>query len=232
LLKAFQMAFEDRAFALNPVNPPLPPNAVWEDLKGADTYVVIGVDLNERYGVVGSMVKRRVVPGEAKLIAVEAGSLAGITDFSYEYKDLDTAIGEARKGERVLVIYSSLPQGISERLSVESGFKFLFLPYETNTMAFLELGIEHRWAEGKVKIFVGENPSFTRSPGDFIVVFTPFETRELREKADLLIPIAGYLEGEGTFVTLEGKRVYRQKVIAPAEGVLTVEEITSRLEKI
>lgn len=232
LLQAFKVAFEDRTFALNPVNPPLPPNAVWEDLEGADTYLVIGVDLNERYGVVGSMVKRRVVPGEAKLIAVEAGSLAGITDFSYEYKDLDTAIAEARKGGRVLAIYSHLPQGISERLSVESGFKFLFLPYETNTLALLKLGIEHRLAEGKVKIFVGENPSFTRSPGDFIVVFTPFETRELREKADLLIPIAGYLEDEGTFVTLEGKRIYRRKVIVPAEGVLTVEEVSSRLEKI
>jgi len=84
----------------------------------------------------------------------------------------------------------------------------------------------------KVKIFVGENLSFTRSPGDFIVVFTPYETGELREKADLLIPIPGYLEDEGTFVTLEGRRVHRQKVITPAEGVLTVEEVSSRLEKI
>ena len=232
LLKAFKEAFEDRTFALNPVSPSIPPSAVLKDLEEADTYIVVGVDLNERYGVVGSMIKRRVIPQNARLIAVEAGSLSGITDFSYEYKDLDTALGEARKGNRIVVVYSGLPEGISERLRVESSFKFLFLPFEANTMALKELGIEHRAPMEKVKIFVGENLSFTRSPGDFIVAFTPYETGELREKADLLIPIPGYLEDEGTFVTLEGRRVQRQKVITPAEGVLTVEEVSSRLEKI
>lgn len=232
LLQAFKSALGDRVFALNEVNPPIPSTATLKDLEDADTYLVVGVDLNERYGVVGSMIKRRVVPQNARLIAVEAGSLSGITDFSYEYKDIDTALGEARKGEKVVAVYSSLPEGISERLETESGFKYLFLPYEANTMALKELGIEHKVPQEKVKIYVGENISSARSPGDFIVAFTPFETPELKSVADLLIPITWYLEDEGTFITLEGKKVVRQRVVTPAEGVLTVEEISSRLLKI
>ncbi|MGB9834468.1 MAG: 2Fe-2S iron-sulfur cluster-binding protein [bacterium] len=232
LLQAFKSALGDRVFALNEVNPPIPSTATLKDLEDADTYLVVGVDLNERYGVVGSMIKRRVVPQNARLIAVEAGSLSRITDFSYEYKDIDTALGEARKGEKVVAVYSSLPEGISERLETESGFKYLFLPYEANTMALKELGIEHKVPQEKVKIYVGENISPARSPGDFIVAFTPFETPELKSVADLLIPITWYLEDEGTFITLEGKKVVRQRVVTPAEGVLTVEEISSRLLKI
>ena len=233
LLQAFKEAFGERVCALNEVHPPIPSTATLKDLEDADTYLVVGVDLNEHYGVVGSMIKRRVVPQEARLIAVESGEgLVSITDFAYEFKDIDTALGEARKGNKVVVVYSSLPEGIGERLCAESGFKFLFLPCEANTLALLELGIEHKTPQGKVKIYAGENLSITGSPGEFIVAFTPFETPEVKARADLIIPITWYLEDEGTFINLQGEKVFRQRVITPAEGILTVEEISSRLQKI
>lgn len=229
LINAFASAFKDRVFALNEVEPPIPSSATLKDLEDADTYLVLGVDLNEKYGVVGSMIKRRVIPQAAKLVAVEAGTLGSITDFSYEFKDIDAALGEAKKGKKVVAVYSSLPGQVALRLGSESGLKFLFLPYETNTMGLKESGIKHKAPEGKVKILVGENLAPTRSPGDFIVAFTPFETPELKASVDLLIPIPGYMEDEGTFMNLEGNRFSRKKVLDTQEGVLTLGELSARL---
>ncbi|MCR4428048.1 MAG: 2Fe-2S iron-sulfur cluster-binding protein [Caldiserica bacterium] len=229
LIQSFQSAFKDRVFALNQVEPPISSTATIKDLEDADTYLVLGIDLNEQFGVVGSMIKRRVIPQGAKLVAVEAGSLGRITDYSYEYKDIDTALGEAKKGKKVVVVYSSLPGQVAERLGSESGLKFLFLPYETNTLGLRESGIRHKAPQGNVKIFAGENIAPIRSPGDFIIAFTPFETPELKASADLLIPIPGYLEDEGTFINLEGNEFSRKKVVNPPEGVLTLGELSARL---
>ena len=167
-LAALKSLFGERVFSLQDVAPPLPATAKLQDLADADTYLVIGVDLNREYGTVGSLIKRRTIPGTAKLVLVDDGfnSLAVSTNFVFSMKDLDSALAEARKGQKVVIVYSHLREVVAEALKGESQFTptnrkngdslgtpqygdspgapqflTLFLPYESNTLGLAQAGI-------------------------------------------------------------------------------------------
>jgi len=99
--------------------------------------------------------------------------------------------------KRPLAIYSDLPSWVAREVALEP-LGFLFLPYETNTLAFQKLGIKSKRGSAGARIYAGENiSSIERAPGDYIVVFSPFETEELRESADLLLPLPWFWRRKG-----------------------------------
>lgn len=63
--------FPGRLFSLNPVTPPLPSTARIGDLGEADLFVLFRLDLDREYGALGSLVKKRVRDGAARLVLVD-----------------------------------------------------------------------------------------------------------------------------------------------------------------
>ncbi len=230
-LAALKNLFGERIFSLQDVIPPLPATAKLQDLADADTYLVVGVDLNREFGTVGSLVKRRTIPGMAKLIVVDDGfnSLAAITDFVFSMKDLDSALVEARKGRKTVLIYSRLRETVAEALKGESQstgtprFLALFLPYESNSLGLAQAGIGPGDRPAKTVFFVGENlrDLKNRVRGAALVALTPFETDEVKA-ADLIVPIPAIFESEGSFVSMDGEVLCKEKILEPGEGVRSV----------
>lgn len=226
-LAALKSLFGERVFSLQDVAPPLPATAKLQDLADADTYLVIGVDLNREYGTVGSLIKRRTIPGTAKLILVDDGfnSLAASTDFVFSMEDLDSALAEARKGRKVVIVYSHLRETVAEALRAESQFLRLFLPYESNTLGLAQAGIgPHIAADSERTVFfVGENLRDLKSRvrGATLVALTPFETDEVKA-ADLIVPIPAVFESEGSFISMDGELLRKERILEPGEGVRSV----------
>ncbi|MEI6309567.1 MAG: 2Fe-2S iron-sulfur cluster-binding protein, partial [bacterium] len=252
-LAALKSLFGERVFSLQDVASPLPATAKLQDLADADTYLVVGVDLNKEFGTVGSLIKRRTIPGAAKLIVVDDGfnSLAASTDFVFSMKDLDSALAEARKGQKVVIVYSHLREIVAEALRAESQFLTLFLPYESNTLGLAQAGIGPLAARGSagVVFFVGENLRDLKSltglaaasyqaaggcqgsifSGATLVALTPFETDEVKA-ADLIVPIPAVFESEGSFISMDGELLRKERILEPGEGVRSVSAWVSLVE--
>jgi formate dehydrogenase major subunit len=234
-LDALKKLFRERIFSLAEVAPPLASSAKLSDLADADAYLVVGVDLNRFYGTVGSIIKRRTVPGEAKLVLVdnEFNSLAPVTDYVYNLKDMDSALAEARKGSKVVVVYSRLAPATAEAIKDEPRFLRLFLPYESNTLGLAKAGVGPGERNTRTVFFVGENLKDlkNRVRGTYLIALTPFDTDEVKA-ADLLVPIPAVFEGEGSFINLDGDVLRKDKVLDAVEGVLPVSAWVALIESL
>ena len=205
-------------YAADDVQPPLASTATLASLTRADAVVVLGLDLNQEYPVVGSLIKRRAWCGAARLILVDSGfnSLDAVAQSVYHWKDLDTALGEARGFHNVVVVYSRLTPATTETLKRESRFQLLFLPYETNTYGLQALGIQPGRPQTETVLVLGENLQQLRQrfPQAFLVALTPYRTPAV-EEADLLIPIPGPFETTDSFININGLPVERNRVLTP-----------------
>jgi len=232
-LSLIKEVFGKNVYSVNPVEPPIPSSTDLSGLSKAEGYVVIGVDLNRNYGVVGSMIKRRVLGEErAKLFVVDDkfNSLTNATGNVFAFKDIEKALEQAKGLKDVVVVYSSLPDDVKDVLLKHDEFKYLWLPFETNTIGLIKNGIRYETVNAKNVFFFGKDYKKIREkfPDAFIVAATPFEI-EATENVDLVIATKDGFEREGTFYNLEGKSLERNKVLESENDVIDLVDLLSEL---
>lgn len=232
-LSLIKEVFGKNVYSVNPVEPPIPSSTDLSGLSKAEGYVVIGVDLNRDYGVVGSMIKRKVLGEErAKLFVVDDkfNSLTNATGNVFAFKDIEKALEQAKGLKDVVVVYSSLPDDVKDVLLKHDEFKYLWLPYETNTIGLIKNGIKHETVNAKNVFFFGKDCKKIREkfPDAFIAAATPFEI-EATENVDLIIATKDGFEREGTFYNLEGKSLERNKALESENDVIDLVDLLSEL---
>lgn len=200
------------------------------DILSADKIVVIGVDLDKNFGVVGSFVKRAIF-NDSELIIVddEPNSLNKIAKLSYQMKDLDKAIGNALTGNNPVIIYSQIDKAIGDSLSRISGkAKFIWLAPAPNYLGAKKIGLNGSFVLKKNAYIVA--PYIDKLPENLnkVILQTSYYTPAV-ESADIVLPSSIWLEEEGTYVNIEGIEQKLVKVLMPKKGVKTNSEILSIL---
>lgn len=218
-LELIKSAFKDNVYSVYPNEPQIPSNITLKDLNNESEFIVIGVDLNRAYGVVGSFVKRKVLGGEGKLALFDSeyNSLAEISHYAFNLNEFKEGIEKLKDFKSPVVIYKELPKEAVEILKTKENFKFLWLPPETNSVGLNKLNIKHEIKNSKTILFFGENIEALKNfdKDTFIIAFTPYETEELLRRANLIVGISNGFERDGTFYNLDGKLLKKEKVLTP-----------------
>lgn len=228
--------FKDKVYSLYPNEPQIPSNITLKDLNNENEFIVIGVDLNREYGVVGSFVKRKVMGGDGKLAIFDSeyNSLAQISHYIFNINELKEGLEKLKDFNSPVVIYKELPKDAVEILKTKENFKFLWLPPETNSIGLNKLNIKHEIKNSKAILFFGENIEALKNFGKdtYIIAFTPYETEELLRRANVVIGISDGFERDGTFYNLDGKLVKKEKILAPKFETLDLKNFLNEFNKV
>lgn len=227
--------FKDRVFSLYPNEPPIESNATLKDIKEATEFIVIGVDLNREYGVVGSFIKRKVLGQSGKLAVFdgEFNSFANVANYLFSIDELQAGLEKLKEFKNPIVIYKDLSNKTKEILLNYKNFRFYHLPYETNSIGLRKANVPYKKEKGKNIIFFGKNPEGLKdiAKDSFVIVFTPYETEETN-KFDLSVPINDGFEREGSFYNIDGKVVEKKKVLNPKFETFELKSILDELRKV
>lgn len=233
-VEAIKRTFKDRVYSLYPNTPPIPSNVSLEELKKGKEFIVIGVDLNQTFGVIGSFVKRRVILKEARLILFDDrfNSLSKITPYVFNIKDIGKTLRELKCFEPI-VIYKDLSDEVKKILLEFSNMRFLWLPEETNSIGLARLGLSHKLKEGRTIVFFGERteglkPFIGKSD---LIIFAPYTTEEVKDSF-LVSPIPVRLERGGSFYNFEGNVVEVKRAIEPKLKIKGIVEFLEDFNKI
>lgn len=235
-IELIKKVFGERVYSLYPNRPQIPSNINLKDLRNENEFIVIGVDLNREYGVIGSFIKRKVLTqnGKLALFDSEFNSLAEISNYSFNLKELREGLEKLKDFKSPVVIFKNLPEESVEILKNKENFKFLWLPFETNSLGLNKLNIKHEINKTKTVLFFGENIEGLKSfdKETFIIAFTPYETDELLRRANVIVGIENGFERDGTFYNLEGKLVKKEKILSPKFETVNLKNFLNDLYKV
>ncbi len=221
--------FPGRLFSLHPVSPPLPSTARIKDLGEADLFVLFRLDLDREYGALGSLVKKRVRSGAARLVLVD-GSPEVFEKLPAERLSskaflarLDMLEGAAA----AVALYRDLGDKEKEALEKRESLRRIWLPGETNTVGLARYGIEHAPVKGDTVFLFGGNlrESDVGNPA-FLVCFTPYENG-VTKKAAVVVPTLKGFEKNGTLFNLEGELLTRAAVVTPPAPLADIAKLLS-----
>lgn len=197
-----------------------------EDILNADKILVIGIDLDKNFGVVGSYVKRAIFNGgELILVDDNPNNLGKYAKASYQMKDLDKAIGSALMGNNPVVIYGKTESSIADSLARIAGkAKFIWLAPSSNYLGAKKLGLNGNYAKGKNVYIVA--PYIDKLPENInrIILQTSYYTPAI-DSAEVVLPTSTWLEEEGTYINIEGREQKLAKVLDPPKEVKENREI-------
>jgi formate dehydrogenase major subunit len=234
-LELIKNVFKDRVYSIQPNEPKIPTNITLNELKNSNEFIVIGVDLNREYGVVGSFVKRKVLSQEGKLALFdgEFNSIAEISNYVFNIKELKEGLEKIKEFKNPVVIYKDLTDEEKEILLSHENFKFLWLPPETNSFGLLNHKIKHEKKDSKNILFIGENTNKLKDfdKDSFIIVFTPYETEDVLKRANVIVSIPNGFEREGSFYNLENRLVKKNKVLSPKFETVDLKLFLNELSK-
>jgi formate dehydrogenase major subunit len=200
------------------------------DILSSDKILLVGVDLDENFGVVGSYVKRAIFNGsELLLVDNNPNSFTRYAKAHYKLEDIDKAVGISLTGMRPVVIYSQIDSKLAEGLGrIKGKAKFIWLAPSANSLGAKKLGLNGKFEPKKIGYIIA--PYIEKLPEGLnkIILQTSYYSKEV-EKADIVLPSSIWLEEEGTIINLEGKEQKRAKVLNPPKGVKTNKEIISML---
>jgi len=230
VLSKFKDLLGDSAGLLESTSNPIDNSGKLSDILSADKIVVIGVDLDKNFGVVGSFVKRAIF-NDSELIIVDdkANSLSKFARLLYQMKDLDKAIGNALTGNNPVIIYSQTDSSIIDSLSRISGkAKFIWLAPASNYLGAKKVGLNGNLISKKNIYIVA--PYIDKLPEGInkVILQTSYYTPAI-ESADIVLPSSIWLEEEGTYINLEGVEQRLTRVLTPPKGVRSNIEILSSL---
>ena len=230
VLSKFKDLLGDSAGLLESTSNPIGNSGKLSDILSADKIVVIGVDLDKNFGVVGSFVKRAIF-NDSELIIVDdkANSLSKFARLLYQMKDLDKAIGNALTGNNPVIIYSQTDSSIIDSLSRISGkAKFIWLAPASNYLGAKKVGLNGNLISKKNIYIVA--PYIDKLPEGInkVILQTSYYTPAI-ESADIVLPSSIWLEEEGTYINLEGVEQRLTRVLTPPKGVRSNIEILSSL---
>ncbi|MGB9857134.1 MAG: 2Fe-2S iron-sulfur cluster-binding protein [Dictyoglomaceae bacterium] len=239
-LELLKEIFKDKIYSLYPNEPPIPSDINLSDLDNGEVFLVIGIDLNREYGVVGSIIKRRVLGKKAKLIVVDKdfNSLAKVADYVFNIKDLNLALDSIKNEKSVIVVYKDLSPEDKNLFFERKNLKFLWLPPETNSLGLFKAGIKHNKVSSPNVFIFGKNLEGIKNiplENAFVIGFTPYDTEEVH-KMNLVVAICDGFEREGTFYNLEGRRLKKEKVLKPSYELIDLKtflsEVLGKVEKV
>ncbi len=234
-LSLIKKVFKDRVFSLYENEPPIESNVSIDDIKSAKDYIVIGVDLNREYGVIGSFIKRKIFSKNGRLILFDSNynSLKNVANYVFGIDELESGLEKLKDLDSPIIIYKNLSEKETEILSKNKNFRFFYLPFETNSIGLLKENIKHKIEKSKNIIFIGKNLQGLKdiAKESFTIVFTPYETDEIN-KFDLLIPINDGFEREGSFYNVDGKVINKAKVLDSKFETFDLKAILEELIKV
>ncbi|HON72389.1 MAG TPA: molybdopterin-dependent oxidoreductase, partial [bacterium] len=226
VLSGFKDLMKGNAGLLENTSNPIDNSGKLEDILVADKILVIGVDLDKNFGVVGSYVKKRVFNGgELILVDDNSNSFGKYARAFYQTKDLDKAIGSALMGNNPVVIYSKTEEGITDSLIRISGkAKFIWLTPSSNYLGAKKIGLNGSFVARKNAYIVG--PCIEKLPEglDRVIVQTSYYTPAINS-ADVVLPVSTWLEEEGKYINIEGREQKLVKVLNPPKEVKGNREI-------
>jgi len=230
-LALIRTVFDGRVHSLGPVTPPAASTGRIEDLNSAAVIVVFRLDLDEAYGALGSLMKRRAALNQATIVLVDAppGTFSKLPVVRLGSSELLARIREFAGPENVFV-YRDLEAHERDAVSGLSA-KRLWLPPETNTIGLARLGIEHREPGGDAVFFFGRGtPDVALDDGTFVACFTPHENR-LTQRADLVVPVREPFQRRGSFYNLEGEVLSRVPALSPGPDGFDLEELLADIQE-
>ena len=234
-LSLIKKVFKDRVFSLYENEPPIESNVSIDDIKSAKDYIVIGVDLNREYGVIGSFIKRKIFSKNGRLILFDSNynSLKNVANYVFGIDELESGLEKLKDLDSPIIIYKNLSEKETEILSKNKNFRFFYLPFETNSIGLLKENIKHKIEKSKNIIFIGKNLQGLKdiAKESFTILFTPYETDEIN-KFDLLIPINDGFEREGSFYNVDGKVINKAKVLDSKFETFDLKAILEELIKV
>jgi len=234
-LSLIKKVFKDRVFSLYENEPPIESNVSIDDIKNAKDYIVIGVDLNREYGVIGSFIKRKIFSKNGRLILFDSNynSLKNVANYVFGIDELESGLEKLKDLDSPIIIYKNLSKKEVEILNKYKNFRFFHLPFETNSIGLLKENIKHKIEKSKNIIFIGKNLQGLKdiAKESFTILFTPYETDEIN-KFDLLIPINDGFEREGSFYNVDGKVINKAKVLDSKFETFDLKAILEELIKV
>jgi formate dehydrogenase major subunit len=230
VLVLFSRLLNNNVTIMEDISNPFDNSGKLSDILGSDKILLVGIDLDKNFGVVGSFVKRAVFNG-SELILVDSAlnSFTRYARLHYETKDIDKAVGNALMGSNPVVIYGQLDSKLTESLArIKGKARFIWLAPSANSLGARRLGLNGKFEPREVGYILA--PYIERLPEGLskIIVQTSYYSEEI-EKADIVLPSAIWLEEDGTFINLEGKEQKRAKVLNPPDSVKANREIISML---
>lgn len=234
-LSLIKKVFLDKVYSLYENEPPIKSTVTIDDIKNGKEFIVIGVDLNREYGVVGSFIKRNSSIKDAKIYLFDNNfnSLASISKKIYGRKELNEGLDELKDLESPIVIYKNLSNDEVNVLNKYKNLRFFHLTPETNSYGLVKENIPHKLIESKNIIFIGKNPDGLKDiiKDSYVIALTPYDTKEIGD-FDLVMPIKDGFEREGSFYNLDGKVVEKKKVLDPKFQSYDLKSIFDELNKV
>ncbi|MCU0538956.1 MAG: molybdopterin-dependent oxidoreductase [Desulfobacterales bacterium] len=197
------------------------------DLPGCDAILVAGADPSTDHPVAAFMIKRAVDRG-ARLITAgkRAAELSAFAGLHVGPRELEVAVDALGAAARPMVVYGSdLERHDIRTLQRLAGrARFLALHPGVNTLTATALGasgpLDPAGCDTLFIISGEENGTMdalasTVAPRTFVIVQASYES-PLTERADLVLPMAGWLERSGTLTNTEGVLVRAHAALPPS----------------
>jgi len=230
VLSLFSKLLDNNVTIIENISNPFDNSGKLSDILSSNKILLIGADLDENFGVVGSYVKRAIFDGsELILVDSNSNSFTRFAKAHYKFEDIDKAVGFSLTGSNPIVIYSQIDSKTIEGLSrIKGRAKFIWLAPSPNALGAKKLGLNGNFDAKNAGYILA--PYIEKLPEGLnrIIVQTSYYSKEI-EKADIVLPSTIWLEEDGTFVNLEGKEQTRSKVLNPPKSVKMNKKIISML---
>jgi formate dehydrogenase major subunit len=215
-------------------------NGKLADIPASDLVLLAAADPVKAQPVLSFFIRRALDKGGRLIVAENRPTdLTAFADRCFTLKEIDQAAAMTRDAQRPVVIYgsslrkseaSALAQGAPEA-------RFIALQPGVNTAAAATLGLNGRCepaACDTLFVVTGEENgtwnAVAKKAGRqaFVILQTCYES-PLSERADLILPMATWVERSGTFIGTDGTRLRAHAALAPSGHSRSDWDILGRL---
>jgi len=206
---------------------PFTPCGKLADIAGSDLILLVAADPVQDQPVASFLIKRAVDQG-ARLVTVESRptELSAFAEATFKPRDVGIAVELVMAAARPVVIYGGglTKSGAKALQKVESKAKFIPLVPGVNTVTAAALGLNGRFdpaACSTLYIVAGEENGTLDdlaariNPTAFVIVQACYAS-PLTERADLVLPMATWLERSGSFTNTDGTQLRAHAALPPS----------------
>jgi len=206
---------------------PFTPCGKLADITGSDLILLVAADPARDQPVASFLIKRAMDQG-ARLVTVESRptDLSPFAEAAFAPRDMGIAVELVQAAGRPVVVYGAGLTKTDAKLlqKVESKARFIPLVPGANSVTATALGLNNRLdpaACSTLFIVAGEengtlDQMATRiNPAAFVIVQACYAS-PLTERADLVLPMATWLERSGTFTNTDGTQLRAHAALPPS----------------
>jgi predicted molibdopterin-dependent oxidoreductase YjgC len=193
----------------------------YEELKNYETIIILNTDITRSNPVVATFVKQAKLKG-AKIITIGCEEFEISKHSSLKIENVNKLVGEI-EGRAVLIHHPEYETNlIPEDLKIEK----YSISHENNTsgLYFLDIRAEEFIPDKYEFIYSLGEIVQKKNPTDFLVVQGVFKDRNYGD-ADVVLPMAVWVEYEGTYISSESRVNLVEKVLEPPQGAKPTWEI-------